>query len=233
MTVQGIARTWNPIRKTLDVEVPDKDSFVRLKEEDISIYSTAKSGKNHTIPYEVFNLLGKPISLIQKSDGSFSHSTCMLNEFNALNVGDVIKATVIRITRISVLLKYKGLTLFIPFKEISDSRFYDAHEYFKLYHKVFVKVIQKSDPSSYIIVSYKRCFSDNLNNYNSYDIVIGKVTSEVTYFNDGLFIEISPRVSGIMNCNDPSMFKYGDKVRCRVRRVTPKGLKLDFLSFVQ
>ena len=223
----GKVSYWDTKSRNLIVEL-DNGSLVRLTPEQISIYPLDKLDKDG-IPCVVQRMLGKGISMLIDSEGNFSHSKLMMQDFSDLAIGNKVMAKVLRFSPLSVVLKYRSLNLFLPRKEVSLARFKSFDEYFHLGESIQVKVINKTTPSLYPVVSYRACFMEDLVNFQPHQLVVGKVLTPVVR-NDGVFIEISPNVAGIMDCDNPKVFTYGEKVVCLVKKITPKGLRLSFSS---
>lgn len=225
----GKASYWDSTIRRLIVEL-NNGSLTSLSPEQISIYPLGKVDKDG-IPSVVQRMLGKEISMTLDIDGNLSHSELMMHEFSQLEIGKIVYAKVIRFSPLAAILKYRGLSLFLPKQEVSLARFKSFDEYFHLGQSIKVKVLNKTTPSLYPVVSYRACFMESLLDFQPHQLVVGRVLEPVLH-GDGVFIEVSPNVAGIMDCDNPKLFTYGEKVSCLLKRVTPKGLRLCFSSRV-
>ncbi len=226
MTV-GKASYWDTKARNLIVEL-ENGCLIRLTPEEISLYPLDKPDEDG-VPRVVQRMLGKEISMLIDDQGYFSHSKIMMQDFAGLAIGDKVMAKVLRFSPLSVILKYRSLNLFLPRKEVSLARFKSFDEYFHRGESIQVKILNKATPNVYPVVSYRACFMEDLGNFQPHQLVVGKVLTPVVR-NDGVFIEISPNVAGIMDCDNPKVFTYGEKVVCLVKKITPKGLRLSFSS---
>lgn len=224
---KGIAERWNP-QKGLIVRLP-KRGFITIPIDEISLYPLSKVDE-FGIPLEVKSILGGKVVFCNKEDGTFSRKKVMQEDFKSIEIGDILKASVYAITNIGVFLHYRTLIIFCPIFEISNCFVKQANEYFLKGQKVEVMVTSKPNESLYIIGSYKDTFDDDPFQYAVGDTLVCKVTKVHPHI-QAYFLEITPAVKGLLDIyNCPIQLKYGDKIIAIVKRITDKGIKVNFVK---
>lgn len=222
--VYGRTIKWNPKTNRLLVRFPSLPTPVEISEKEISIYSLQKRNAQG-VPYNIQDFFKKPVSYVETSPGHFSHSEIMLEQYKELLVGDKIEATITSISKWSLFLKYRDLSIRCCITEISNAFIKNLSDRFSVGEKITVKIISKNDSTHFIEASYKQCLLDSVDNYEIGDIVGGKIAGKVST-GDGYFVEVSPLVIGIMDTQFD--FNYDDYVVCKINGKKKEGLKLQF-----
>lgn len=221
----GIAERWNQ-EKGLIVRIPEK-GFITIPKTEISLYPFDKVDK-FGIPLEIKSLLWRNIVFLKKENGVYSRKAIMREDFNSLNINQIVEAKISSVASIGIFLRYKTLIMFCPISEISNSFVKNASECFYKGQSINVKVLSKPDESRYVIVSYKGTFNQDMFRFSVGDTLVCKVTN-VNESIEAYFLEVTPAINGILNINDcPIPLKYGDRIIGRVRKITSKGIKLTF-----
>lgn len=217
---------WNSRSRQLKIHIPSIPYVVPVLEEEISVYPLTKLSRRG-IPTAVSVLIGTNIYVSQSSTGIFSRKAVQEYEYNLLEEGQIVQAKVANIGS-SLYLSYKSLTFYCARKEVSNSYVIDLNDYFSVGQMVDVKILEKKGSNKYVTVSYKQAYPDTLENYHRGDVVYGRITSNLQPENC-YFVEINPQIRGLMDFYSP-MFKYGDKVICKVIGKNASGLRLEYIN---
>lgn len=224
--------------KTLEVSTYYNEHFI-LPYDEISIYPLISFVDSKT-PKEIRKLFSQKILSVKVCRDTISNEIYLSRKENmkdALqyfkdNIGCTCYAKIIgSIKKICFLELGAGIVGAIYIQEISNS-YVDSVNIFvesMTYDTIKVKILGlKSNDSTKFVLSYKACLEKPV--YNVGDCLIGKVKNYISESNhSGVFVELHPLASGILNTDYINYFTSIDEVYDYTKPYVIKGCEYNFI----
>lgn len=156
------------------------------------------------------------------------------NEFNSINVGDVLEGTIDKVEQFGLFVKFKYNHGLVRINQVSHTFIKDLKSQFKAGDKVTVKVVAKEDKK--IALSMKALLKTPFELYQEAhkvgETVTGKCVNKLPF---GLILELDNDVRGLLhnseyswnpNDNFSASVKIGDPVTVAITQFTAKGERI-------
>ena len=240
--VYGRAFRWDNFSEELTIliesEHESEDPEYGIVERNELSISSLKNLQGYV--YSLFNCKHIPFYVISSETDpkKLSLRLAQIDLYNRISVGDVLSLPISSITRCSIFFKYEQiLTICVHSVEISNSHIMDVRDLYHYGDTVEMKIISKDDDNHFINASIKALCQDDLRNYQTGDILIGRVAGDIQDLDKNFwvyFIEISPIISGLVDKSSvPFSLDNNDMLLVCVRLVKEQGLKLKFLKKIE
>jgi ribosomal protein S1 len=201
---------WDSSNEILYVELSGFN--FQIPKNEISIYHLASYCQSRT-PKEVLSIFSKKqlsVKVMLSNEGEIylsrrENMKDALDYFNSI-CGEIIPAKFISSLKyLSIFELGAGIVGAVPIQELSNSFVDKCEDYFPNYteSKYFdLKILEKGEDNKFLL-SYKKSLIAPI--YFPGDVVLGRVAS---YIPDktGVFVELHPLVSGILNTDNVTVF---------------------------
>lgn len=236
--VYGKPLRWDSEAYKLTVKLMD-GSLAVVEKDEICLSNSNSSDYITKFVMSIFSKKVVKFHLISK-EGEFpkklSLRSVMLASYNHIDVGDILYLPITNMTEATMFLRHPSMiSIAVSRKELTDSFIDDIRNIYKVGQAVAIKIIAKDDSNYFINGSVKALCNDSLENYYEGQILRGRVASKLSPDSSTFFVEISPKVAGLMDVyfEGELPFANNDTIMVKVVRVKEKGLKLNYFSPIE
>jgi small subunit ribosomal protein S1 len=228
--VEGMTRTCDSSQNLL-VDIGDvtgtiyRDEVARGVKEgkvrDIAIISRVGKAVSFIVKEVKTDDEGLPFVVLSRRE---AQEECYNNYLSKLKLGDIIDAKVTSMDYFGTFVDLGcGITGLIPIQDTSVSRVVHPKDRFRIGQniKVAVKAIESDGKIRLTHKELLGTWEENVAKFKEGDIVSGVISSVENY---GLFVELSPNLSGLTE--ELKGAKIGQNVLVSIRKIVPERMKI-------
>ncbi|MGN1327000.1 MAG: S1 RNA-binding domain-containing protein [Clostridia bacterium] len=188
----------------------------------------------YEIPGDIKNVLKNGLTGIVKSYENkqlvISRKEWQHQQYSNLRDDEIYWGKIYSITPDSLYVNVNGLQVRVHATECSRSRMNNLFNYFEKGKEIKVKIIEKDEDFPYWISgSRKQAYPDineSKHEFKAGEWIIVTVTEHLD--EESVRVEVTPNIPGIMDVplRRTEKFYPGRRIRARVKKIVPKGIRL-------
>ena len=226
--VPATVQDYDFLNQILHCTVGNTTAYIR--NENISYPAQSEKTYRYLIGKQI---IAELVEIYPNGSLELNRKKIIKSTFNYLSnsIGTIVKATVESFASYGTFVDIgNGITSLLLLKDSSICRYSKPYFYFNKGDKISLKITGFDPISNHFFVSRKEAYA--LDYPKVHSVVTVKCCQTLNTSSAGVFVEYNPRTTGIMDIPKDLYFAENTEVFCFIKKITSKGFKANFLSFV-